>query len=112
MDKRDDEDRLVVVIHGGILMDNDCAVYMVMPGVGGELHRTDAGYYQIERLHSHSDLMSPTLTCSSLPRRRHPLYLSNNVLNYSSGNPIVIHAHEDIDVSYEVEEKRAEATTG
>lgn len=74
---------------------------------------TDAGYYQIDRPHpQHSHLKRPRLTCGSLPRRRHPLYLHNNVLNYSSSNPIVIHAHEDINVSYVVQEKRAEATTG
>ncbi|QOY72759.1 ecotin family protein [Pseudomonas sp. OST1909] len=112
LDKRNNEESLVVVIHGGILMDNDCADYIVMPGVGGELRMTDAGYYQIDRPHPHSHLKRPRLTCGSLPRRRHPLYLHNNVLNYSSSNPIVIHAHEDINVSYVVQEKRAEATTG
>ena len=106
LDKRNDEDSLVVVIHGGVLMDNDCAVYVAMPGVGGELRMTDEGYYQIDRPHH-----TRALTCGSLPRRRHPLYLLNNVLNYSSGNPIVIHAHEDIDVSYVVQEKRADANT-
>lgn len=107
LDKRNNEESLVVVIHGGILMDNDCVVYVVMPGVDGELRMNDAGYYQID-----SPRPTRLLTCGSLPRRRHPLYLRNNVLNYSSGNPIVIHAHEDIDIKYVVQEKRPEATTG
>ncbi|MEG8231081.1 ecotin family protein [Pseudomonas orientalis] len=104
LDKRNNEESLVVVIHGRVLMDNDCAVYVVMPGVDGELRMTDEGYYQIDSPHPGSYLR-PRLTCASLPRRRHPLYLRNNVLNYSSSNPIVIHAHQDIDIKYVVQEK-------
>ena len=62
-----------------------------------------SGHYEID----YADCsVSTRIRCPGVPERIFSLLLTgDSVLAYSSTHPIVIHAHKDIDITYDVERK-------
>lgn len=71
----------------------------------GELLTTPEGYFQIDKPY---DLNTHRLQCG-YDTKTYDLILRDSLLACSSSRPIVIHAHEDIDIQYTVEARPAES---
>ncbi|WP_248749893.1 ecotin family protein [Pseudomonas sp. MWU15-20650] len=110
LEERDDAESLVVAIRANITVKGDCraqVLHVSEPHLVGRIAATPAGYFQIE---TPDNEFTPRLRCRLVPGRARPLWLlGDNMLEYSSDKPIVIHAHKDIDLWYEVHEKPAVA---
>ncbi|WP_277759623.1 serine protease [Pseudomonas sp. A34-9] len=106
--KRNDEDKLVVVINASVTVEGDCNPFPTYfpRTLLGELLKSASGYYQIAPPPA---LFPGNPQCLNAPDQTIRLMLMGNGLPYASRYPIVIHAHEDIDISYEVQDK-TEAT--
>ncbi|AZE53379.1 hypothetical protein C4K03_1208 [Pseudomonas synxantha] len=106
LQERDDEENLVVAIQAKITVKNDCntqVLHVSEPRLVGTITATPAGYYQVE---TPDNEFTPRLRCTFVPARTRPLWLrGDSVIEYASDKPIVIHAHKDIDLSYEIQEK-------
>lgn len=106
--RRDNAQALVVRIQALISVIGECnfGTDCAMGGklFVGNLHANAAGYFQIDKPY---DLLMPRLQCGS-SAKTYDLVLRDNQLAYSSRYPIVIHAHEDIDIHYTVEARPEE----
>ncbi|CAI8934100.1 Carboxypeptidase regulatory-like domain-containing protein [Pseudomonas sp. IT-347P] len=109
--KRNDEENKVIVLSATATMVGDCdlssglSIAAVPEQLTGILRADPAGFYQIDRPHNQYAIRG--LSCDNYPPKTYVLRLTDNNLPYSSNNPIVIHAHEDIDIAYTVEDKVA-----
>lgn len=96
--KRADEADFNVVIKAEITRSVDCNVTKTLPG---KLHKAPLGYFRLD----YPVTVSTRKGCPVTHQETVPLTLTDNTLGYSSKHAIVIHAHEDIDISYAIEKK-------
>jgi serine protease inhibitor ecotin len=98
--KRNDEASLEVVIKGDFTWSADCNRISMQPL---RLHKAPSGYYELDY-----PLYDTTrMACPITQERTMVLAIPDNVFTYSSSKPIVIHAYQAIDISYEVQPKAA-----
>jgi serine protease inhibitor ecotin len=97
--KRSDEASLEVLIKAEITRSVDCNVTTTLPGI---LHKESLGYFRLDL----PITMSTRKGCPVTHEETMSLVLTDNTFDYSSRYPIVIHAHENIDISYSIEKKR------
>jgi serine protease inhibitor ecotin len=98
--KRSDEASLEVLIKAEITRSVDCNVTTTLPG---RLHKESLGYFRLDL----PITLSTRKGCPVTHEETVSLVLTDNTFDYSSRQPIVIHAHEHIDISYAIEKKRA-----
>ena len=79
------------------------SVNVVQPTRIASMSLEPSGHYEID----YADCsVSTRIRCPGVPERIFSLLLTgDSVLAYSSTHPIVIHAHKDIDITYDVERK-------
>jgi serine protease inhibitor ecotin len=109
--RRDDAQTLVVRIQARITVIGECNFWTDC-GMGGNLFFGDLeaipeGYYKV---HKPYELTTQRLQCGR-DAKTYKLILRDSLLAYSSTVPIVIHAHEDIDINYTVEARPAESVS-
>ena len=97
LEKRSDEDNLLVVISARDNVIFDCNRHTAPIS---ELLKTSSGYYLIDR----PGYISTRMGCPENSRyvERHQILGADRILPYDSSVPIVIHALENIYVTYEV----------
>jgi len=98
--KRSDEASLEVVIKAEITRSIDCNVTTTLPG---KLHKEPLGYFRLDL----PITLSTRKGCPVTHEETVPLVLTGNTFDYSSRQPIVIHAHANIEISYAIEKKSA-----
>lgn len=107
--RRDSAHTLVARIRARITVVGECN-FGTDCGMGGNffyggLLETPEGYFQIDKPY---DLSTHRLQCGH-DSRTYDLILRDGLIACSSTRPIVIHAHEDIDIDYTLEDKPAES---
>lgn len=102
LNKRSDEAGLNVVVHAELSRAADCNQVVVLPS---KLMQTPSGYYRLD----YPVIVTSKVACPVSHVETLSLTLADNRFAYCSKTPIVIHAHEDIQISYEVQERMAEA---
>jgi serine protease inhibitor ecotin len=105
--KRDNAEALVISIEARVSVTEDCdfSKSLIAKVMYGALIADPAGYYRLDKPNdqSHARLIS----CGREKTRVYEFLLNDSLLAYDSRRPIVIHAHEDIDLSYSVKNKPA-----
>lgn len=108
--RHDNAQEHVVRIQARITVVGDCNFGAgCVPGGNillGELSTTPEGYFQIDKPHSEPRRRLEILLCSA-HTKSYDLILRDSLIAYSSSRPIVIHAHESIDIHHTVEARPA-----
>jgi serine protease inhibitor ecotin len=100
--KRDNEENFSIEIEAVVTMVGDCdpSVSVFPKFLDGVLFADLSGHYQIDK--PHNRYANRLVSCPNKPAKTYRMRLSENEIFYSSSRPIVIHAHQDIDISYRV----------
>lgn len=92
------EENKEVVINAEVTINRDCNSITLLPR---KLLLVSPGYYQID----YPPITGTLMGCAFTHSETLSMPLEDNVLAYDSAKPIVLHVHQEIDISYAVRNK-------